>query len=119
MEKPHKKLIVWQRAIELCLRVYELTERFPKTELYGLVTQMRRAAVSVPSNIAEGAARPGDRESSQFFVFARASLSELDTQIEIARHLQYLDTHEKETLDALMVEVDRALHGLWKKRQPH
>ncbi|MCX5718498.1 MAG: four helix bundle protein [Nitrospirae bacterium] len=115
MEKPHKKLKVWQRAMDLCIRVYEVTEGFPKHELYGLASQMRRAAVSIPCNIAEGAARSSGKESAQFYNIARASLSELDTQIEITDRLKYIDLNVREELESIMLDVDRLLYGLWKK----
>src|SRR5687767_10936139 len=82
MEKPHKRLIAWQKSMELVVVIYEITKTFPKDETYGLVSQMRRAAVSGPSNIAEGAA---DRSRDQFKNFLRTaigSLNELNTQLE-------------------------------------
>lgn len=115
MDKPHKKLKAWQRAMELCIRVYEITEKFPKHELYGLTSQMRRAAVSIPCNISEGAARSFVKESAQFYNIARASLSELDTQIEIANRLKYIDEDLKNQFDSIMLDVDRLLYGLWRK----
>jgi len=116
MNKPHKKLVVWQKAMDLCTKTYEITEVFPKHELYGLASQMRRAAVSIPSNISEGAARRSGKESAQFYNIARASLSELDTQIEIATRLTYIDINIKMQLDDIMIDVDRLLYGLWKKK---
>ena len=94
--------------------VYEITESFPKSELFGLSSQMRRAAVSVPSNIAEGAARKGSKEFDYFLNISRGSLSELDTQVEIARGLGYLKNVKTEKLEQLMNEVDRMLYGLSK-----
>jgi len=116
MDKPHKKLKAWQDAMDLCVRVYETTEGFPGHELYGLAGQMRRAGVSIPCNIAEGSARSSRKESAQFYNIARASLSELDTQIEIANRLKYISSESKVRLDAIMVDVDRCLYGLWKKK---
>jgi four helix bundle protein len=116
MDKPHKKLKAWQGAMDLCTTTYEMTERFPKHELYGLASQMRRAAVSIPCNIAEGSARSSGKESVQFYNIARASLSELDTQIEIAERLMYISADSKVKLDAIMIDVDRFLYGLWKKK---
>jgi four helix bundle protein len=89
MEKSHKKLNVWLEAIELVKCVYEITASLPSEEKFGLVSQMRRAAVSIPSNIAEGASRQGSKDSIKFFVIARSSLSELDTQIEICKQLKF------------------------------
>jgi four helix bundle protein len=116
MNKPHKNLKVWQKSMDLCTKAYEITEVFPKHELYGLASQMRRAAVSIPCNISEGAARSSGKESAQFYNIARASLSELDTQIEIAMRLAYIDVNIKTQMDAIMIDVDRLLYGLWKKK---
>ncbi len=85
--KTHKDLKVWQEAMKLAKVVYKLTSAFPKEEVYGLVSQMRRAAVSVPSNIAEGAARASSREFTQFLYIALGSLSELETQWLLAKEM--------------------------------
>jgi four helix bundle protein len=90
VKRKHHDLRVWQEAIDLVEAIYDLTKRFPKTEIYGLISQMRRSAVSVPSNIAEGASRLSDREFIQFLGVARGSLSELETQITIAERLGYV-----------------------------
>jgi four helix bundle protein len=116
MDKPHKKLKAWQGAMDLCIKIYEMTEGFPRHELYGLASQMRRAAVSIPCNIAEGSARSSGKESAQFYNIARASLSELDTQVEIAKRLMYIGTDANVKLDTIMIDVDRFLYGLWKKK---
>ena len=89
--KGHRDLRVWQESISLVKDIYSVTGRFPEEEKFGLVTQMRRSAVSVPSNIAEGAGRGSQREFAQFLVIARGSLSELETQIIIAKELNYLN----------------------------
>lgn len=86
----HRKLIVWQEAMNLVEMVYRSTARFPGEEMYGLVAQLRRSAVSVPSNIAEGAGRNSRRELFQFVGIASGSLAELDTQLEIAARLGYI-----------------------------
>jgi four helix bundle protein len=88
--RPHKNLKVWQQAMEVVKMTYNITLKLPSGEKFGLVQQMRRAAVSVPSNIAEGAARLNNKESLQFYNIARASLSELDTQNDICCELDYL-----------------------------
>ncbi len=90
MGKTHKDLDIWQRGIELVEHVYHATKTFPKDEEYGLKSQMRRAGVSYPSNIAEGAARSSTREYVHFLYIALASLSELETQLFIAERLKYL-----------------------------
>jgi four helix bundle protein len=86
----HKDLDVWQKAIDFVAKIYKITDLFPKTELYGLTNQLRRAAVSVPSNIAEGAARGSNKEFIQFLYIALGSLSETETQIIIAMKLGYI-----------------------------
>ena len=90
MRRKHHDLQAWQLAMELVTSVYRLTASFPREETYGLSAQMRRSAVSVPSNLAEGAARESNREKLQFFSIARGSLSELETQLFIARNLGYI-----------------------------
>jgi four helix bundle protein len=102
MGKTHKDLEIWQRGIELVVHVYQATTVFPKDEEYGLKSQMRRAAVSHPSNIAEGAARSTTREYVHFLRIALASLSELETQVFIAEKLGYLKATElSEEVEAL------------------
>ena len=83
MEKPHKKLEVWKLAMEIAEDIYELTEKFPSPEKFGMVSQMRKSSVSIPSNIAEGAARNTKKEFINFLHIAQGSLSELDTQYRI------------------------------------
>ena len=90
MNRPHKNLDVWKESVALATEIYKITSNFPKSEIYGIVSQMRRAAVSVPSNIAEGAARNSDKEFAQFLNIAGGSLSELDTQVEISFNLDYI-----------------------------
>lgn len=92
MEKAHKRLKAWQESIELVKIVYKVTADLPSNEKYGLVSQMRRASISIPSNIAEGTARQGGKESLQFFTIARGSLSELDTQVELCKTLELLSS---------------------------
>ncbi len=84
MEKPHKNLNLWQISMQLAKETYTVTKSFPGEEKFGLVQQMRRAVVSIPSNIAEGAARQGKKEFKNFLNVARGSLSELDTHLELA-----------------------------------
>jgi four helix bundle protein len=89
-----------------------VTERFPSNEQFGLTSQIRRAAVSIPSNIAEGAARQTRKEFIQFLHVSKGSLSELDTQLELAKRLEYLGQAEWEALNVLLERVDRMLSGL-------
>ena len=112
MDKPHKRLDVWRCAMKLVKRIYHTTQVFPAEEKYGLTQQMRRAAVSIASNIAEGAARRGTKELRQFSTIARASLSELDTQADIAMMLTFLSREERLELDTLMTRIDKMLYRL-------
>jgi four helix bundle protein len=114
MDKPHKKLDVWKQSIALVTVLYELTKSFPKDEWYGLVNQIRRAAVSIPANIAEGAARQTKKEFIQFLCIARGSISEIDTYLEIAQNLGYLDNSVVKDIDRKMIGVDKMLNGLIK-----
>ena len=93
----HKDLEVWQLSIDLVESVYKVTNSFPKAELYGLTSQMRRAAVSIPSNISEGAARKGNKEYLQFLYIALGSLSELETQLLISVRLGFSIDHSEST----------------------
>ena len=110
--RPHYNLLAWQEAMNLVDAVYNATKTFPKEELYGLTSQIRRAAVSVPSNLAEGAARTGRKEFAQFLSIARGSLSELETQILIAKRQGYLQNAE--LLLQLSDKTSRLITGLQK-----
>ena len=114
LNKPHKKLNVWQKSIVLIERIYELTRSFPKIEIYGLANQMRRAAISIPANISEGAARQTKKEFIQFLHVAQGSLSELDTHLEISQRLGYLKENSVEEISLLMNDIDKMLTGLIK-----
>ena len=96
----------------LALRIYRCTQKFPKDELYGLTSQMRRAGVSIASNIAEGKGRYSRKEFMQFLFYARGSLSELETQLFIARELGYLDLAEVRKIEDQSIELGRILNGL-------
>ncbi len=112
VRRPHKRLVVWQKSVDLVIHVYEAARRFPTAERFGLTSQMQRAALSVPSNIAEGAARKSRREYVQFLYVARASASELDTQLEIAKRLKYLSTEGYERLQTELDSVAKMLNAL-------
>ena len=112
VEKPHKKLEAWKAAIDAVLFVYKLADAFPPKEQYGLCVQVRRAAISIPSNIAEGAARQSKKEFVKFLHIAKGSLSELDTQFELARLLGYLSPSECHTINDKLMHVDRLISGL-------
>ena len=106
----YKDLIVWQKSSELVLHVYRLTKGFPREEIYGLTSQMRRAAVSIPSNIAEGKLRGHTKEWRQFLLIAYGSAGELDTQLHLAQRLGYVPEKTKEQVAALLQEVMKMLH---------
>ena len=112
MYRAHKNLDVWCESISLATEVYKLTDNFPKSEIYGLTSQMRRASVSVPSNIAEGAARNSSKEFAHFLNIAGGSLSELDTQIEIASNLGYLSKESRSLIDERVSAISGKLAGL-------
>ncbi len=115
MKRAHKQLYVWQEGVALAQRVYEVSESFPKAEIYGLTSQMRRAAVSVPSNIAEGAARFSSKEFAQFLNIAGGSLSELDTQVEIVVRLGYLPEQHRIEVISKIDSISMKLAGLINK----
>ncbi len=120
MEKPHKKLDVWNMAMQLVTDVYRVSTNFPQQEMYGLVNQMRKAAVSIPSNIAEGAGRQTSKEFIQFLHIAQGSLSELDTQLEITNRLGFLSQKDWSELEAMMNRIDKMVSGLIRhKKSPH
>ena len=112
MNASYRDLVVWQLSVDLALGVYRCTKTFPRDETYGLVSQMRRAAVSVPSNIAEGKGRYSRKELVQFLFHARGSLLELQTQITIAQRLGYLAELDASELETQSGEVGRLLNGL-------
>jgi four helix bundle protein len=111
----YRDLIVWQKAMTLAKLIYGLTQKFPSEEKFGLTSQMRRAAVSVPSNIAEGQARRGSREFIQFIAQAEGSLAELDTQLTLATSLGYSDASQASETVALIEELRRMLNALRRK----
>jgi four helix bundle protein len=112
MGPSYRDLVAWKKAMELVTEVYKIAERFPKEEMYGLISQIRRAAVSVPCNIAEGQGRLTKGEFHQFLGYARGSLLEMETQILIAGNLSYLQQSQVSSLLELSAEVGRILNGL-------
>jgi four helix bundle protein len=108
----HKDLKVWRQGIELTKIVYQLTATFPESEKYGLVSQMRRAAVSIPSNIAEGAARHSKKEFAQFLYIAMGSCAELDTQLIVSEELDFVSFESAQQAVQLIEEVKRMIQGL-------
>lgn len=118
MDKPHKRLDAWKVAIDLVSEVYRVTDSFPTREVYSLSSQIRRAAVSVASNIAEGAGRHTKKEFVNYLHMAQGSLSELDTQSEIAKRLGYLSATTWAKIDAQMERIDKMLSGLIRHQSP-
>jgi len=112
MLKSYEELVVWQKGIDLVAVIYQITGLFPKTEIYGLVSQMRRASVSIPSNIAEGYARKGRQEYIQFLRVAFGSGAELETQLKIAVRLKFVSKNEIEKTEILLTEVMKMLNAL-------
>ena len=112
MARTYKDLVAWQKAMELVTEVYKATQHFPKEEIYGLTAQVRRAAVSVPSNIAEGQARYSHMDFQRFLRQARGSLVEVETQILIAMNLGFLDGREAKPILSRTAEGGRILNAL-------
>ncbi len=110
--RSYRDLQVWQKGIELAQDVYRLTRKFPRHEVFGIGGQMQRAAVSVPSNIAEGQARRHTAEFRQFLFQALGSLAEIDTQLLLSRRLGYLGSSDTETSERLIVDLRRMIHAL-------
>lgn len=116
--RSHRDLIVWQKSMDLVTSVYRLTEGFPKSELYGLTSQIRRSAASIPANIAEGQGRRLAGEFLQFLGNARGSLLELDTHLEIAVRLGLLSNESHSTVMERLIEVRKLLNGLMRSIKP-
>ena len=112
MGESYRELVAWRKAMQLVKEIYDVTRAFPREELYGLTSQLRRAAVSVPSNIAEGQARFSQREFFHFLSHARGSLVEVETQILIAEDLAYLSAVRANAVLMASAELDRILNGL-------
>jgi four helix bundle protein len=112
VNRAHKKLDVWRESVALATYIYQVTEKFPKAEVYGLTSQMRRAVVSISSNSAEGAARFSSKEFGQFLNITGGSLSELDTQTELAHNLEFLTKKEKQEIDHKIEAIAGKLAGL-------
>ena len=112
MQEQFENLKVWQKAMDLVTRVYQFTNQFPQTEQYGLTSQMRRAAVSIPANIAEGKGRSYQKERIQFFHMARGSAYELITLIRVSENLKYLKKDQSKPLLDSCSEITAMLNGL-------
>lgn len=114
----YKELKVWTKSVELATLVYQTTGSFPKEEKFGLTSQMQRAAVSISSNIAEGAGRNSEPEFNVFLGYARGSSFELETQLFIAKNIGYVDESAFELLLNSITEIQKMLHGLKKSLKP-
>lgn len=112
---PYKELLIWQKAMELTELIYEATKHFPSSEEFGLKSQMRRSAVSIPSNIAEGSRRGTDRDYVNFILIAQGSLAELETQTLIAWKVHFLNDEQQNVLANKMNELARMLTSFRKK----
>jgi four helix bundle protein len=115
MYEDTNKLIVWQKSHELVLKIYDITKDFPRDEMFGLTSQIRRAAVSIPSNIVEGKARGSNKEYKRFLLMARGSLEEVKYQLLLAKDLKYIDDKKYDGIIKVAYEVGKMLNGLIKK----
>jgi len=113
--KNYRELIVWQKAMDLVEMIYQVTRQFPKEELYGLTSQIRRAAVSIPSNVAEGQARQSTAEFRNFLSIAQGSRAEVETQLMIAQRLGYLSQEKAEQILNISEEIKRMIYSLTAK----
>jgi four helix bundle protein len=111
----HKDLVVYQKSIEFVTKIYETTNNFPKEELFGLTSQLRRAAISIPSNIAEGFARRHNKELTQFLYVSLGSAVEIETQLLIAKNINYINEEIYIMLTNLLSEISKMLIGLIHK----
>lgn len=111
----YRDLIVWQKSMSLVTLVYKMTMQFPTDEKFGLISQIRRSAISIPSNIAEGYGRNYRKDYSRFLQIARGSLFENQTQLEIAVNLEYIKVENLEEIKELSIEVEKMLNSLIKK----
>lgn len=113
----HKDLDAWKLSVELVQELYQITAGFPKEEMFGLTSQIRKSAVSIPSNIAEGSARNHKREYLQFLYVALGSAAELDTQLIIARNLGFIPAELYQSFSEKIVSVSKLIHGLIKRNK--
>ena len=113
--KSYRDLIVWQKSVKLVTLTYEMIELFPENEKYGLTSQLKRSAISIPSNIAEGYGRNYSKDYSRFLQIARGSLYELQTQMEIAMNLNIIEEQSLAPINDLCIEIEKMLNSLIKK----
>ena len=110
--KTHKDLIVWQKSLDFVTTIYSITDKFPKSEQYGLSNQIRRATVLIPSNIAEGSARNHNKEFVQFLYIALSSASEVDTQLRVSKNLKFIEKEKSKELLEELESISKILQGL-------
>lgn len=110
-----RKLKIWKRSISLATDVYEVTKQFPKSELYGITSQVRRSVVSISSNIAEGAGRQSQKEFIQFLNIAKGSCYELETQLLISKNLNYTNEESYLALESELIKIEKMIYALIKK----
>lgn len=115
MIQSYRDLIVWQKAVQINLEIYRVTATLPQSEIFGLTSQMRRAAVSIPSNIAEGRSRNTRKDFTQFLRIAHGSTAELQTQLEIARGLSFVSQTDYNKLEGILSEISRMLNSMITK----
>ncbi len=113
--KSYRDLIIWQKAVDLVTKVYSVTGNFPSSEIYGLTNQLRRCAVSIPSNIAEGYGRNSTADYKRFLQIAVGSLYELQTQVVIAFKLTYVSKEQYTELNDLSIEIDKMIYSIIQK----
>jgi len=111
----YKELIVWQKADELAIEVYKVTKGFPKDEIYGLTSQLRRAVLSIPTNIVEGYARKGDKELARFVNIAIGSMTETEYLLDFSKRLGYISENEYNRIDEIRGEAGKLLWSFYKK----
>ena len=112
--KTHKDLDVWKRSLEFVMDIYKISRNFPKEEMYGITSQIRRSAVSIPSNISEGAARSSDKEFAHFISISLGSIAETETQLIITRNLGYISEVDFNQLEIKLTEIRKLALGLKK-----
>ncbi len=112
---PYKNLKIWEKGMALVKLIYQLTKKFPKEEIYGLTSQIRRSGISIPSNIAEGSQRGSDKDFANFILIAKGSLAELETQIILAEDFNYIQNNELEEALNKTDELDKMLLAFHKK----
>lgn len=115
MEHNYKKLNIWQKSMELVYQVYKITQSFPKEEKFGLVSQMRRSAISIPSNIAEGSCRVSEKHFSHYLQNSTGSLYELHTQLIISQDQDFISKEQLDTLSSDILKIDKMLYTFNKK----